>query len=125
MTFEDTLQEHLSAIENRDLEAFMSTIANDGTLTIILPNGTILDDYQKIIDFHKGWFDDPDWSLALTPIRQWQSDQVGMAIFNVIYHDLDAEGNPYQLAYILSLIFAKQGQGWLLVHDQNTMLPAA
>lgn len=123
MSFSATLQKHLTAVANRDLPTFTSTLATDGNLTLIMPNGTVMQGADAIIDFHRDWFSDPDWSLELEPINQWERENVGTAIYNVTYSDLDPDGNPYHLRYVLTLVFMKQSDEWLLVHDQNTMLP--
>jgi hypothetical protein len=37
---------------------------------------------------------------------------------------VDEAGVAVQFQYFLNLIFAKQGNQWLLVHDQNTIIDA-
>jgi len=45
----------------------------------------------------------------------------GVAVFAADYHDLDGEGRPYELSYLLTLVFVRDGEHWLLLHDQNTL----
>ncbi|MDJ0757056.1 MAG: hypothetical protein QNJ45_26225 [Ardenticatenaceae bacterium] len=122
MTFSKTLTVHLDAIQNRDLETFTGTLAADGKLTIILPNGSFMNQFEEIVEFHRQWFADPDWSLILEEISRWQTEHVGSVVYRVIYNDLDPDGKPYHLRYLLNLTFIYQEGRWLLVHDQNTML---
>ncbi len=122
MSFEEALEIHLNAVKHKDLETFVKTLVSDGKLSIILPNGSTLSKLQEIIDFHKNWFADPDWSLDLKPVESWHTESTGAAIFNATYNDLDAKGKPYSLNYIVTLVFIKKDDQWLLVHDQNTML---
>ena len=123
MSFDEALENHLNAVRNRDLETFSKTLATDDKLTIILPNGSIMRGVNEIVDFHRNWFTDNDWALDLEPVHSWHSESTGCAIFKVIYNDVDATGTPYQLFYLLSLVFINQDGQWLLVHDQNTLLP--
>ena len=125
MSFDEVLKSHLDAVKNRDLETFSKTLATDDKLTIILPNGSTMRGINEIVDFHRNWFADNDWTLDLEPVHSWHSESAGCAMFNVTYNDLDSTGNPYQLFYLLTLVFIKQDGQWLLVHDQNTMLPSA
>ena len=41
-------------------------------------------------------------------------------VHGVTYDDLDAEGRPYSMTYVLTLVFARVDGSWLLLHDQNT-----
>ena len=125
MTFTQTLTHHLEAIQNRDLNTFASTLSNSDDLTIILPNGSMIQGFDAVVDFHRNWFADDDWSMNLELVKQWQTSDMGTAIYKVAYHDLDPDGTPYQLAYLLTLIFANEGDEWRLVHDQNTMCSEA
>jgi hypothetical protein len=45
----------------------------------------------------------------------------GLAIFAADYHDLDGQGAPYDLSYLLTLVFVRDAAQWLLLHDQNTL----
>lgn len=125
MSFDESLENHLNAVRNRDLEAFRDTLSGDDKITIILPNGSTLRGINEIVDFHRNWFADKDWTLDLEPVQSWHSENTGCAIFEVSYNDLDATGNPYQLFYLLSLVFINQDGQWLLIHDQNTMLTSS
>jgi len=38
----------------------------------------------------------------------------------VSYDEADRGGQPYHADHYLSLLFRREGDGWFLVHDQNT-----
>ena len=123
MTFSETLDMHINALINRDLETFQKTLVPDDRLSVILPNGSRLAGFNDIIHFHKTWFSDPDWSLELKLLSNWSNQRKGCATFQVNYADIDPTGKAYQLRYLLSLIFINENENWLLVLDQNTILP--
>jgi hypothetical protein len=46
---------------------------------------------------------------------------MGSALLLVNYNEKERDGKPYHIDHYLSLIFKKEGDGWYLVHDQNTI----
>lgn len=118
MDFTAALDRHLAAIGARDLDAYMDTVHDEATY--ILPNGKTVTGAEDVRAFHEGWFQDPDWTMEteITSTRVHQDTAV--AVLRVDYRDLDPEGKPYRLNYLLSLVFARAEGRWLLVHDQNT-----
>ncbi|MGN9838483.1 YybH family protein [Nonomuraea sp. H19] len=118
MEFSQALDAHLKAIEARDLDTFLETLHQDATL--ILPNGTLLRGKDAIAEFHASWFGDPDWSMRTETVRTETAGDSAFVVLSVVYDDLDPEGKPYQKTYYLTLYFARAGERWLLVHDQNT-----
>ena len=120
-TFQQALQRHLTAIQAHDLDTFLDTIANDGSLTLILPNGSYLDDYEEIVELHKEWFADQQWQMTTELVATHESAEMASALSLVTYEDVDEEGQPVELQYFLNLLFAKQDNKWVVVHDQNTI----
>jgi uncharacterized protein (TIGR02246 family) len=119
--FPQALKQHLATIEARDLAAYLATVSDD--VSLILPNGRLLQGRDAIGDFHREWFADPDWSWQLTPEHTATANSTATAIFTVDYHDRDQHGEPYTTRYLMSLTFANTDNGWLLLHDQNTPRP--
>jgi len=124
-TFQQALQRHLTAVQERDLATFVDTIASDGSLALILPNGSYLDEYQEIVEMHQEWFADSEWRMSVELVNQRETPMMATALCLVTYEDVDEAGEPVQFQYFLNLIFAKQGNQWLLVHDQNTVIDTA
>jgi ketosteroid isomerase-like protein len=119
-TLKEAVAFHLQTITNRNLEAFQKTVVQDGRLRVILPNGQLLKNFSEIITFHQNWFADPDWSMNVNIQQSIQTAAMGYVFCDVVYHDLDQEGQPYQLTYWLTLTFIHEEGRWLLIHDQNT-----
>jgi uncharacterized protein (TIGR02246 family) len=117
--FAEAVQHHLAAVTERDLDGYLATVHPDASL--IMPNGRLIEDRDAVATFHRDWFDDPDWSWMLSPVRTTTAGDTGVALVAVEYHDVDGSGHPYVLTYLLSLTFAQADGGWLLLHDQNTL----
>lgn len=121
MNFSETLQVHLTAMQQRDLATFQSTITQSAAFHCILPNGTYIANAAEFINFTKGWFADPDWQITFTLLDTVESAQMSIALFAVHYDDKDPTGAPYHLDYYLSLGFIQEAGEWRLVFDQNTL----
>jgi len=119
--FENAVQNHLKTIANRDLQGFSQYLHPDHHCIIILPNGNMIEGYEDIVSFHGDWFADTDWHMDTKVMDIFANDDMGYALLDVIYHDLDEFGKPYEMKYLLSLLFVKVDDNWILIRDQNTM----
>jgi len=119
--FEEVLAMHLQSIKDRNISKFSEFLHPSENSIIILPNGSMIEGYENIIDFHKTWFEDTDWRMDTTIVDIFATNDMGYALLNVIYHDLNEEGQPYEMKYFLSLLFKKTNDKWILLRDQNTL----
>ncbi len=129
MTFDDTLNKHISAFKSRDLARFTETLLDDGRLSLILLDGTLMTDFESIVAFHKDWFEDEDWKIYLREVQRLETAELCNVLFEVDYDDLDPDGFQYHLHYYLNLSFIKAtkngantSEEWLLAFDQNTYI---
>jgi ketosteroid isomerase-like protein len=118
--FDCTLKRHLDAIQARDFDAFEATLTRGPRLSFILPNGKYFDDATAYRDMLKGWFAEDGWTFNYQTVAVEQTADMGHALLLVSYDEADREGKPYHLDHYLSLLFKREGDGWFLVHDQNT-----
>jgi len=119
--FENALDSHLKSIADRNLSAFSDFLHPTLNCIIILPNGHMIEGYEGIVDFHKEWFADSDWRMDVKILDTITFENAGYALMDIVYHDIDENGNPYELKYFLSLIFNKIDDRWFLIRDQNTL----
>jgi hypothetical protein len=69
---------------------------------------------------HEEWFRAPTWSIATRPLAQRVADDLALCILELVYRDRPPEAPPIEGTTILALGFARDGDRWLLVSDQNT-----
>ena len=119
--FKQALDMHLKSIADRDIAAFSEFLHPSHSSMVILPNGHMLKSNEDIIDFHIEWFADLDWRMDVKIMDILDMGSVGYALCDVIYHDIDEDGKPYQMEYFLSLLFNKIEGKWVLIRDQNTL----
>lgn len=121
MNFQETLQTHLTAIQNRDWSTFAQTVTQAATFSCILLNGKQIDNAREFLAFTQDWFADPDWQIGFTQLKTIETAHMSIAVLAVHYTDKDPTGAPYQLDYYLSLGFVYEDDAWRLVFDQNTL----
>jgi hypothetical protein len=107
-------------MRSKDLYKFISTVKLEDII-LIMPNGTLIREKEEFIDLHKNWFADNDWDLNYKILNIEESKEIAYALVTIDYKDCDAERNIIKMNYYLNLIFRKQDEKWLLIHDQNTV----
>lgn len=120
MDFRVTLSYHLESLRERKLDDYLKTVCLDKVF-LIMPNGSVINDGDKFIEFHKEWFADTDWEMDCEILKIVEGTELAYTLIEVLYKDIDEEGNPLSMNYYLNLTFRKIGDRWLLVHDQNTV----
>jgi len=114
-SFEASLQAHMDAVTNRDLDAYIDTITTGEDLTIIFPGGEIMRTRDEAIAFHTEWFATPGWTMTFEVDRIVESHHMAVASLRATYTD---EAGPR--VNWLTLVFEEQAGEWRLVFDQNT-----
>lgn len=122
--FDCTLKRHLDAIQAGDYEAFESTLTRGDRLVFILWAGEYSEDPAEYREALEGWFRKGGWTFEYEIVAVEKTAEMGSALLRVSYDEEDRDGEPYHLDHFLLLIFKKQGDGWYLVHDQNTAIEA-
>ena len=118
-----TLDAHLAAIAARDLPALLATVAED--VTLILPGGQLLDGKAAYRKFHEEWFAEKGWTMGIKELRRDVGDGHAVVLVQTDYRDKDDKGAEIRAQSYLVLVWKRVGARWLLVHDQNTRLPAS
>lgn len=121
MDFDQALEKHMQAIVQKDIVSFTDTI-HPTDITLILPNGKLIQNREEFIQFNQDWFSDLDWKIKYDIVKSQESKEMSFAVLFIQYDDLDEEGTPYQQDYYLHLVFEKENDNWLLIYDQNTFI---
>lgn len=121
LTFLDALNDHLNAIQQRNIKALEPTVAEN--VTVIDPNGTRSDGKKEFMLFHTNWFAQPNWKRNDTILTKSVSDSIGYTLIQYQYIQNDTSGNiEFELHAYQILIFENSDAGWQLVFDQNTAI---
>lgn len=119
MTFIETLNTHLKAVKERDLETLVSTMPPEGGETVlILPHGSINKSRDHFVSGHKEWFADQSWNQEFEIVNTIETAEMGVATVRYTY--IEEGQSPWNA--LLGLVFQKMNNRWVLVHDQNTVI---
>ncbi len=119
MTFRETLDKHLKAIQDRDLTALAETLPADD-LTLITSDGRLVRSVAEFLDMHRGWFAMTNWTLGWTVARTEETAEMGFAVLELDYREAPPDRPPLRQRSCLTLVFRRQAGGWVMVLDQNT-----
>jgi uncharacterized protein (TIGR02246 family) len=112
------IDRHLETITARDLDGYAATLHDD--VVLVLPTGTTFTGKAAVVDFHREFFADPDWSQDLAEKTTTVGENVARALFEADYRDVDTQGAPVRRRFLVGLVFARVDDEWLLLHDQCT-----
>jgi ketosteroid isomerase-like protein len=119
MTFRETLEKHLGAIQGRNLASLVETLPAD-ELVLIMSDGQLRRKVADFVDAHRGWFASTIWALGTDLVSVREGAHLGVAVLRLDYRDTPPGGPPVHETSYLTLVFARQGGRWVMVHDQNT-----
>jgi ketosteroid isomerase-like protein len=112
------IEHHLETITGRDLDGYAATLHDD--VVLVLPSGRTFVGKPAVVDFHREFFADPDWTQQLTERTTTVGEHTARALFDADYRDVDPAGAPVHQRFLVGLVFARVGEEWLLLHDQCT-----
>lgn len=118
--FQIVLDRHLDAIHRHDLEALIPTLTTSDSLTLIFPDGTLIETREAFLDIHREWFADTTWTMIFEPVAVQDGEDIALAVVMWTLRD-DSPRSGRQA--LLSLGFRVEDGAWRLFHDQNTSLP--
>jgi ketosteroid isomerase-like protein len=119
MTFRETLDKHLRAIQQHDLQALRETLPAE-ELVLIMSNGRLVRSVTEFLDLHRGWFQQTTWTLDAEPVSVREGPELAVAVLRLDYRDQTPDGRRVHETSYLTLVFALENGKWVMVQDQNT-----
>lgn len=123
MTFRETLDKHLRAIQERDHQALAETLPTD-QLVLITSDGRLVRSPLEFAKMHREWFASKTWTLDFEEVSALESTDLAVVTFRLDYRDQPEGGSPIHERSFLTLVFRRLGDHWLMVQDQNTPIRA-
>ncbi len=120
-TARSAVDRHLAAIADRDLDGYAASVHED--VLVVLPTGTRFDGKAAVVEFHRDFFADPDWSQDMAEVRFVEAGDTVSTLYEATYRDVDGTGAPILTRFLVGLVFVRTDGVWLLLHDQCTPLP--
>jgi uncharacterized protein (TIGR02246 family) len=122
-SFEATLAIHLRAIQRRDIDLYATTIAPRAQL--VLPNAAVVSGKRDVVAVNRDFFADPTWTLRATELSRGVADRAATVVFRFAFTYTEADGSQTVSTNVVGLTFVRDDGRWLMLHDQNTRVPAA
>jgi uncharacterized protein (TIGR02246 family) len=119
VTFRETLDKHLRALQQRDLQALRETLPAE-EMVLIMSDGRLVRSVAEFLQLHQGWFESKTWTLGFDPVSVRQTADLGVAVYRLDYRDQPPDGHRVHETSHLTLVFAREGGKWVMVQDQNT-----
>ncbi len=119
MTFRETLDKHLRAIQGRDHESLAETLPAD-QLVLITADGRLVRSALEFARMHREWFESKTWTLDFEEVSAMESADLAVVTFRLDYRDRPEGGEPIHEQSYLTLVFRRDGDRWVMVQDQNT-----
>ncbi len=117
--FKTALNQHFSAISNRDIEAFKSHLTSGSTLYTIVQTGHAFTTPSETIEIHEQWFKDPNWIWKGSVVHQVVGEDMAMVL---VKYEYSARAEDAPVTSWLTYVFQLQEAQWKIIHDQNTAL---
>lgn len=115
--FTETMQKHLDAVSNKDIESLRSTMSPDGEMMLILPSSEILYTAEKFLDSQEKWFQDTAWTFETKILHTEIGERIGMAVTEIVYREPERNGKPYFNRMIVSYVLKKSDGNWYIIKD--------
>jgi ketosteroid isomerase-like protein len=118
-TFRSALDEHLGALQARDVARFAATLGEDAV--VVDGGGKMKRGAGAVLQSHAEWFALPvPWRFDYDVVFTRETSSSGLALLKVSYtHEPGAD----PVRFLLSLVFERDQDGtFKFVYDQNTPL---
>lgn len=115
----DTLDAHLRAIADRDLDALAATV-HPHDVVLITAEGDIRHGRETFLALHREWFASTTWTLETEVVHVRRGGTLATVLLALRYRDVpDVDQRS-----VLSLVFRRDDGCWRMVQDQNTPVRA-
>ena len=121
-TFHATLERHLKAVSNRDVETLKSTMHPEGKMQLILPATEIMTGVDAFMNYHEEWFKMPNWTFETKILNIEVGETNGIGITEVIYREPLRDGKPYFNRMTVSYALEKFNGTWYIIKDHASSI---
>lgn len=121
-TFKEALTIHLDAINARDLATLEATLSPKGSMHLILPQSKTTTTAKEFMDYHRVWFEIPDWTLDSKILHTDVVEDMGIAIVEALYKETERDGKPYFNRMQVSYAMKKIDGRWYVIKDHASSI---
>ncbi|WP_055443519.1 YybH family protein [Lacinutrix himadriensis] len=123
MFFVETMQKHLDAVSNKDLNALKSTLSPEGNMQLILPQTEITNTVDAFMKYHEDWFAvQAPWTFETKILNTKIGESFGIAITEIVYKEPERDGKPYFNRMYVSYALQKIEGKWYIIKDHASSI---
>lgn len=115
--FTKALTVHLNAVSQRDLTTLAATLSPKGDMHLILPQSKMINSAEGFMDYHREWFKSDGWTLDNEIVYTNVGEDMGFAIVEAVYRELERDGKPYFNRMHVSYDLKQMDGKWYVVKD--------
>jgi len=120
--FTEVLQNHLTAVSEKNIEKLIATLPPDSNFLFILPNSSPTKSSKDFIEFHAEWFKDTSWTFETKIIATNIEEKMGIALVEVMYKEPERNGRPYFNKMSVSYALKKIDEKWYVIKDHASSI---
>ena len=119
-SFDAAVRQYVDATQQRDLDRY-AEVLHPGW-TVIFPDGDVLNGKEEGMEWVRGFFADSTWTQSFEERSRVQSGcRTGFVLFDSVFR---IPSENYRSDLVIGLTFTREGDRWLVIHDQNTSAPS-
>lgn len=119
VNFQQSIERLLKSLEDKDFKTLKSFIPEEASIAAIMVDGTVLEDSDEYLEFHKEWFEDGEWRLTHDIVFMEETSELSYVVAESEYFDNDEDGS-YSLVLLTTCVMRKVEGRWLLTLFQQT-----
>ena len=122
--FVSTMQKHLNAVTNKDIETLKSTLSPTGKMQLVLPKTEMTSTVDEFVKYHADWFADTTtvWSFKTKILDTTIGETMGIAITEILYSEPLRDGKPYFNRMNVTYALQKQNDQWYIIKDHASSI---
>lgn len=120
--FISTLEKHLNAVSNKNLNSLKSTMSPEGKMQLILPSSEILNSVDSFMKYHENWFRDTTWTFETKILNTEIGSKIGIGITEIVYREPERNGEPYFNRMIVSYGLENINNNWYIIKDHASSI---
>jgi hypothetical protein len=113
----ESLLQFLQSVADKNKEVFLCYLSEPDFSFAVLPNGSMLTDFNTFIDSQNAWFADSNSTFTYTLQSLQEIDT--FAYSYIIAQVADAKDS---FTVFISMVFTQRANNWKFVSCQNTVL---
>lgn len=122
LTIKETFDLYLKSIDNRDVDALMSTVTTGKDFVFLTTGGTLIDSVEGYRKFHVDWFSEENWEMPVEVLNIHEGTDYGYVLAKFFFKATMPDGKPYENISYFTLIFHREDDMWKVIHDQITYI---